>query len=237
MAKKKKKQQGPTAKAVHPPVKKKGIGPATWIAGAVALVAVVAVIFLAAGGGNSGATPNATGAAPAGAGSAVSATPEEQKYIGRFLPAGYTEPSVTEAAAYSSALKMSDVTVTRGKKQTSIPVSEVAAKKIVFFEYQKAGSDPVPMIAYVKPSGKLFVGVSYCIPCKGTGQRIEADGTLTCESCGTKRDLETGVGLSGACKLYPLDELPTTVKDGKIVVENSAVEQWTPQPLDRPVGA
>jgi uncharacterized protein len=234
---KKKKQRGSSAKAVHPPVKKRGAGPATWIAGAVALLAVVAVIFLASGGGNGASTTDTSGVPTSGATSAGSASPEEQKYIGRLLPAGYTEPSVADAVAYSSALKMSDVTATQGKRQTSIEVSEVVAKKIVFFEYAKAGSDPIPMIAYVKPSGKLFIGVSYCIPCKGTGQRIEADGTLTCESCGTKRDLETGVGLSGACKLYPLDELPVTVKDGSLLLENSAIDQWTPQPLDRPSGA
>lgn len=92
------------------------------------------------------------------------------------------------------------------------------------------------MIAYAKPSGKLFVGMSYCPPCKGKGQRIEADGILTCETCGTKRNLETQVGISGNCKLYPLDEVPSKIVGDKIVVEKGVVEQWTPQPLDRPVG-
>ena len=49
-------------------------------------------------------------------------------------------------------------------------------------------------------------------------------------------DPETGIGISGACKLYPLDELPVTVSGGKIVVEKALLDTWTAQPKDRPVG-
>jgi nitrite reductase/ring-hydroxylating ferredoxin subunit len=153
------------------------------------------------------------------------------------LPAGFTETAVASASTYSSTIKMTDVNAAQGSKQLSVSLKDVVSNKIVYFEYQKPGSDPIPMIAYVKPSGKLFVGVSYCIPCKGTRQRIDADGILTCESCGTKRDLETGAGLSGACRLYPLDEVPATVSGGKIVVQDAVLQAWTAQPQDRPVGA
>lgn len=171
-----------------------------------------------------------------GAKPAPPASSEEAKYLGRFLPGGYSEPRVTEAAAYSSTWKMSSVKPASGDGGISIPVAEVASKKIVSFQYAKPGGEAIPLVAYAKPSGKLFLGVSYCVPCKGEGQRIESDGTLTCESCGTKRDLETMAGLSGACKLYPLDELPAKISGGKIVVEQDALDGWTPQPLDRKVG-
>lgn len=238
----KKKKQGTGTKAVQPP-QKKGFGLGVWILGAVALVAVVAAVSLSGGGqgpaagtGASSTPAPAGNAAGAGAPSAPVASPEEQKYIGRLLPAGYKEPSVGAAAQYTSPLQMSNLSATQDAKQISVLASEVVSKKLVFFEYKKAGSKPVPMVAYVKPSGALFVGVSYCRPCESTGQRIDADGTLTCVSCGTKRDLETGVGISGACKLYPLDELPVTVTDGKIIVDTSVLDAWTPQPLDRQVG-
>ena len=45
-----------------------------------------------------------------------------------------------------------------------------------------------------------------------------------------------GVGISGACKLYPLDELPAKVVGDKIVIEKSVLDGWTVQPVDRPVG-
>lgn len=207
--------------ASHSPQPKKGgRNRGLWVVGALLVGSIVAAAVLAGGG----AKP------------APSVSSEEAKYIGRFLPAGFAEPKVAEAVSYSSTVKMSAVKAASGKDGISIPVAEVASKKIVSFEYVKPGADAIPLVAYAKPSGKLFVGVSYCVPCKGIGQRIESDGTITCESCGTKRDLETMAGLSGSCKLYPLDELPTKVSGGKIIVEQGALDSWTPQPLDRKVG-
>jgi nitrite reductase/ring-hydroxylating ferredoxin subunit len=232
-----KKKQGGAARKAPVPVKKKGVSTATWIVGAVAALALVAVIVIVSSG-SSGATATTSTADASNASAAGGAVPaDEQKYIGRLLPATFTEPSVAPASAYSSAIKQTDVTPTQDKKQLTLALSDVVSNKIVYFEYKKAGGDPIAMIAYVKPSGKLFVGVGYCIPCKGTRQRIESDGTLTCEACGTKRDLETGVGISGTCRLYPLDEVPAKVIGGKIVVQSSVLEKWTAQPLDRKVGA
>lgn len=242
MAKKKRAAGAQVHPPANKPVAKKGSSTKTWVAAVIAVAAIGVVIATAAGGGaknrTSGASTGATAGATAAASNPSGSVPaDEQRYIGRLLPAKYAEPSVAGASTYSITQKMASVTPTQDAKTTTVSVKDVTADKIVSFEYKKAGSDPVPMIAYVKPSGKVFVGVSYCIPCRGTAQRIDADGTLTCESCGTKRDLETGVGLSGACKLYPLDELPVTVTGGKIVLQNSVIDSWTAQPLDRPVGA
>jgi hypothetical protein len=229
-------RKAPSAKRPQTPAKKKGAGATTWIAGAFALLAVVTVIVIVTTGGSKGAaSAGIAGATPASAASSVPA--DEQKYIGRLLPASYTEPSVGSAAAYTATIQMTNVTPTQDKKQISISLSDLKSDKIVYFEYQKAGSPPIPMMAYIKPSGKLFVGVSLCPPCQSKRQRIDADGTLTCESCGTKRDLETGVGISGACRLYPADEVPATVVGGKIIVQNTVLDGWTAQPIDRPVGA
>lgn len=203
-----------------------------YILGTVALLVVALMVVLSnLGTSNTAAAPGQA----AGAG-APQAPPEELAYIGRFLPAGYVESAVASATTYTSTIKMTNVTAALGDKQVTLPVSDVVTNKIVFFEYQKPGAEAVPLAAYLKPTGRLLVAVSYCIPCKGTGQRIEADGTLTCETCGTKRDLETMVGISGACRLYPLDEIAATVSGGQIVIERSALDTWTPQPRDRQVG-
>jgi hypothetical protein len=193
-----------------------------WIVGAIVVVAVIGLAYGILGPKNAGA---------------ASIPADEAKYIGRYLPAGYQEQSVASPIAYSSTIHMTDVPAAQGKTSTSIPLSSVTTSKIVYFEYKSASGTAIPMVAYVKPSGKLFVGVGYCIPCKGTRQRIDADGTLTCESCGTKRSLETIAGLSGTCRLYPLDEIPATVSGGQITLQNSALDSWTPQPSDRPTGA
>ena len=132
---------------------------------------------------------------------------------------------------------MTNVPAAQTDAGISIAADQLVTSKIVYFEYKKAGGEAIPMLAYVKPSGKLFVGVSYCPPCKGKRQRIEAGGTLVCETCGTVRNLETGVGISGACRLYPVDELPATLSNGKVTVSATTINGWTPQPLDRPTGS
>jgi hypothetical protein len=202
------------------------------------IAAVVAIVVI--GGRTGGTTATATTGAPATPGATATApqpTAEEAKYIGRLLPAGYQAPKLAEAAAYTATVKMTPITAKVDAASVSIPVADVTADKIVNFTYTKASGEVVPLLAYVRPSGKVFVGVNFCIPCKGTGQRLETDGTLTCESCGTKRDPETLVGISGACKLYPLDELPVTVVGGNLVLDKAPLEAWTAQPLDRKVGA
>lgn len=92
------------------------------------------------------------------------------------------------------------------------------------------------MLAYIKPSGKLFTRVSLCPPCQSKKQYLEPDGTLTRNSCGTKRNPEIQVGASGACRLYPLDEMPHKLVGDKIEIAEASLAKWVPQPLDRPVG-
>ena len=217
----KKKGQVPRKAPPAPPTKKSGGSKIPWVVGALVVFGLVL--------GASALWKSA----PKGE---AAASPEEQKYIGRLLPAGYEEPKVAEFAAYSSEVPMTDVVATDEGGSVSISAKALADKKIVYFEYAKPGSKAIPLLAYVKPSGKVFVGVSYCPPCQGERQSIGADGTLTCASCGTKRNLETGVGISGACKLYPVDELPVQLSGDKILLEKSAIDGWTPQPLDRKVG-
>ena len=195
-----------------------------WILAGLAVVVVIAIVALSGKGWGSSA------------GGVASASPDEQKYIGRLLPAGYQEPKVADLALYSEAVSMTDIKAADEGRALSVAVGDVTANKIVKFEYAKPGGRPLPLIAYVKSSGKLFVAVSFCPPCEGEGQRIEPDGTVTCESCGTKRNIESGVGLSGTCKLYPLDEVPATVAGGKIGIEKAVLDKWTPQPLDRKIG-
>ncbi|MBE0476604.1 MAG: DUF2318 domain-containing protein [Coriobacteriia bacterium] len=208
-------------KGPHAPAKRSS-GKTLLIVGTLAVVGTV-IALAVANGGSGGRTGG-------------QATSEELKYLGRFLPEGYEEPKVAEPTIYTSSVGMSPVTATQDEQQLSIPAADVVANKIVVFEYEKDSGEALPMLAYVKPSGKLLVGVSYCPPCQGEGQTITADGTLTCDSCGTKRNLESQTGISGPCKLYPLDELPSTVAGDRIVVEKSVIEAWSPQPLDRKIG-
>lgn len=212
------------AKAPAPPAKKNSKG---LIIGIV-VVAIVAIGVIIVGQGGSGG--------PGGTAGVPTPTPEEAKYIGRFLPAGYEEPNLGEVGVVAADTQMVPITASQTASSTAIPVSEVTSKRVVGFNYQKADGQQIALISYLKPSGKLVVAVSYCVPCKGTSHTLTTDGALTCDACGTKRDVETSVGLSGSCRLYPLDELPVTVDGDQIIIDNAVLDSWQEQPGDRQVG-
>lgn len=224
-------KQGPK-QAAKKPAQASGGNRSKFIVGGI-IVALLAGLLFVVVNNNSKSSSASNG----GGATSVSGVPaDEAKYLGRLLPVGYQEPHVAKTTIYTSTTSAKQIQAVDDGASISVPLDGVTANKIVLFTYAKAGADALPLIAYIKPSGKLFVGVSFCPPCKGEGQRIEPDVTLTCETCGTKRQLETQIGVSGACKLYPLDELPSKVEGGKLVIDKAVLDSWTPQPLDRPSG-
>lgn len=216
MTKKKPAAKVPAKSAAPATSTKKAPGKGMWIA--IGVIAVVVAGVFALNGANGG-----------GGGSAI--PPEEAKYMGRLLPDGYEEPNIGGVGAGDA--QQTPIQTTDTGTALTFAVADVKANKIVSFQYAKEGAEPLPLLAYVKPSGKLFVGVDYCPPCSGVGQSLQG-GTLLCDTCGTKREPESGVGISGACKLYPVDELPVTVEGDTITLEKTALDGYTPQPLDRP---
>lgn len=132
---------------------------------------------------------------------------------------------------------MTKIKLTDEGDYLTVPLEPVRKYRMVRFEYNKvsvrqrnfAGRSALPLIAYVLPSGQLFVGVSYCEPCRSTTFHTETDFTLTCNICNTKWNLETLTALSGACMPYPPDELKAQVREGKIWIEKTAVSSWQPR--------
>ncbi len=128
----------------------------------------------------------------------------------------------TAQAAVLQQVPTSAATVEGGK--VSVPVDEVKAKKIVYWDYEKNGKK-VPLMAFVTPSGAVKLAVRICEPCNGFSFRIEGN-QVVCNVCGTRWDLETLKGISGGCQGYPPDVLPSSVADGKISVDEAAVTSW-----------
>ncbi len=113
-------------------------------------------------------------------------------------------------------------TVANGK--VSIPVDEVKAKKIVYWDYNVNGKK-VPLMAYVTPSGAVKMAVRICEPCNGFSFRIEGN-KIICNVCGTQWDLETLKGISGGCQGYPPDFLSSTIENGNLTVDEAKVTAW-----------
>lgn len=193
------------------------------------LIAAAVVILLAiAAGLYSKSSGESTGVQP---------DPREAKYIGRYLQKGYKASQLTDLIEYEKRIDAADVKPVVKDGAVRIEAGDIIKNRIVYFEYTRASDNKlIPVTAYIKPSGKLFTGVSLCRPCQAKRQYIDADGQLTCVACGTKRDLETQAGISGACKLYPLDELPHEMEGEKITISENLLNSWEEQPFDRPVG-
>lgn len=150
----------------------------------------------------------------------------------------YERPVVSKPIIYEGRItKMTTINAIVEGGVISIPLDILKKKKIVNFNYPKkripsgTGTEPLSLMAYITPSGKLFTGTSYCPPCRSKLHDITADGSLTCKTCGTKRDLETLKGISGGCINYPPDELPAKISNGKVMIEESVLEDWKPKPL------
>jgi len=189
----------------------------------VAIVLVVAAIVVYLGASNSAKT--------------AQIDPREAKYIGRFLPQGYEPAKLTEPIKYDTGIEMTTIKPEIKGGKILINVGDVISKRLVYFEYKRPGDGQViSMMAYIKPSGKLFTGVSMCPPCQSKYHYFDVDGALTCKSCDTKRDPETQAGISGACRLYPADEIAHKLVGDKIEIAESDMAKWAPQPIDRPVG-
>ena len=190
-------------------------------------IAVIAIVAFVAVYASSGKTPGA-----------VEPSAVEAKYIGRYLPADFKPVKLTEPVVYDRQIDMVPVTPEVKDGKVIIKAGDVISSRIVYFEYSRPkDSQTISLMAYIKPSGELFTGVSYCPPCGAKYHHFEADGTLTCNSCATKRDPETEAGISGACKLYPADAIAHKLVGENIELAEADLVDWEAQPLDRPVGA
>lgn len=138
------------------------------------------------------------------------------------LPGGLGGGAGVASASVIQQAETKAATVENGK--VSIPVDEVKAKKIVYWDYVANGKK-IPLMAYVTPSGTIKIAIRMCEPCNGFSFRIEGN-QIVCNVCGTRWDLETSRGVSGGCQGYPPDVLPTTVVDGKASVDEAKVAGW-----------
>ena len=135
---------------------------------------------------------------------------------------------VSERVDYAGqTVRMTDIQAKVEKGKISIPVETVMEKKIIRLEYESKDA-VIPLAAYVTQSGKLVTAVSMCEPCRSTRFHIK-DRTLVCNACSTEWNLETLQGISGGCLNYPPDVIPSTVENGKILIDEKTVQQWKPR--------
>lgn len=132
---------------------------------------------------------------------------EPRSYIGRVVPAMVIKPVISEG-------------------KIAIRLADVLQWQIVRFELTNDASQPVPMMAYITTSGRLYVGCGICA-CGGCDFSL-AGQALVCDSCRSTYHIENQKYLSGAasCAKYPPQAMKSVVIDDLIVINQTEVLNW-----------
>lgn len=139
------------------------------------------------------------------------------------------------ASTYSSPAISGD-----GRK-ISIPGNYVEDKKFVFVDaklqtptttlnYQSRniplgnyrGGNYLPLVIVYTPSGNVNVGIRVCEPCGSWSFHIISR-QLSCDTCGTRWELEFFSGRSGGCQSYPPPMVPDSLNGLNIDIDLTAL--------------
>ena len=169
------------------------------------IIGIIAVVLAAGYVVNSYRTQPQSPSAAAGFGAPVA---EARSYVGERIYMTNVEPIVEDG-------------------KIKLPLSDVDANSIVYFELENNEGTLVPMMAYITPSGRLFAGSSMCEPCKGRKFSLAGE-TLVCDTCGTTYTIESHEFISGAqiCGQYPPANMNPVVEDGMIIIDLDDVLNW-----------
>lgn len=146
-------------------------------------------------------------------------------------------PKVAKPREYREIVKMTAVRTKEENGQISIKLDDILKNRLVNFYYEGkripdgTSTKALSLMAYITPSGELFAGTAYCPPCRSDKHFIDKDGTLTCDLCDTKRDLDSLKGLQGGCVDYPPDEFDVEISNGLVNIDIRDLKAWSPKPL------
>jgi len=154
---------------------------------------------------------------------------------------GSTGSTAQGYPAYATGVFYSNPTILGNGTKIQLPYDFVKERKIVFVDAKLSGQmteltyqgrtiplsqyksgDYLPLIALYTPLGNVITGIRTCEPCGSFSMHIEEGKYLTCDSCGTKWDIETFTGISGGCPNYPPPKLTSSVS-GNIEIDFSSL--------------
>ncbi|HSW36392.1 MAG TPA: Fe-S-containing protein [Candidatus Limnocylindrales bacterium] len=139
----------------------------------------------------------------------------------------FGEPVVASRSYVGQLIPMTVVEPVVENNQIKIPLAEVDDYNIVTFELANDEGTLVPLMAYITPSGRLFVGTSLCEPCGGRTFSLAGE-TLVCGACRTTYNIEDHTFISGSeiCGRFTPVNLYPTVDDGMISIDLEQVLNW-----------
>jgi len=139
----------------------------------------------------------------------------------------FGEPVAAPRSYVGRVVSMTRVEPLVENGEIKIPLSEIDRNNIVYFELENDQGTPVPLMAYITPSGRLFAGSSMCEPCRGRTFSLAGE-TLVCDNCRTTYTIEDHKFISGAaiCGSYAPVNMSPVVRDGVVVIDQQQVLGW-----------
>lgn len=145
--------------------------------------------------------------------------------IGIFL----RTPQQTRDMQGFATVPMTRIEATAGKGLVEVALDLVKKNKLVSFEYKRLDG-PIPLLAYVAPSGKIVTAIGLSEPCNSRSFHIEGN-EIVCNLCLTRWKLETLEAGKGDCPKYPPEMLVHTIHDGRLIIREVDVQYWKPRPV------
>lgn len=150
-----------------------------------------------------------------------------------FRPSGdsgkpyFGEPIVSSRSYVGRLVSMTRVEPVIEDGLIKLSLNEIDENNIVYFEVENNENQLVPLMAYVTPTGRLFVGSSMCEPCRGRTFSLAGE-ALVCDTCRTTYAVETHEFISGsqACGSYPPVNMNPVVENGTITIRLEDVLNW-----------
>lgn len=139
----------------------------------------------------------------------------------------FGEPVAPARSYVGELISMTEITPDVVDGEIRIPLELVDEHNIVSFELPNDEDVLVPLMAYITPSGRLFVGSSMCEPCRGRTFSLAGE-TLVCDACRTTYTIEDHKFIAGSvvCGQYPPVNLNPRVEDGVIIIDLEEVLNW-----------
>lgn len=141
---------------------------------------------------------------------------------------------VANTQTYSQEIGMTEISSEVENGKLAVDLGDITKNQMVGFTYEGSQVDlgvgekaDMPLVAFVDNNGNLAVSVALCEPCKSIKFHIEEDNTLTCNTCGTKWNINDLAPVSGSCAQYAPDALSYTISGGKVIVDEAELKSWT----------
>lgn len=142
----------------------------------------------------------------------------------------FGEPVAESRSYIGELISMTTIEPVIENDKVLIPLETVDQNNIVYFEIENDENKLVPLMAYITPSGRLFVGSSMCEPCRGRTFSLAGE-TLVCDACRTTYNIEDHEFISGStvCGSYPPVNMNPTINQGTIEIDLQEILSWRPR--------